>query len=439
MSGKVQHIETPTHAILVTDGAVATVQKYTGPSPVQENMPYGDAIGWWGPDNLWPQNVIKDIETYALMGNVIEKKNELLTGGGIQYGKMHFDQRTGVQVMERMLLPEIEDFFEAINADLYLAEAGLEWNTYANLFVEFRMGRGFDRITGFAAHDSSHMRLGKMNEKAEITEAFLGDWGGGITANGANKFPALDPYRNVHGQMLSRKESRWIMPIRYLTRGQFYYGKPSWDGLRIKWVPIAKRIPELKEILIRNIAHMPWHLEFDERYFMYKYKDWAAKNEKDRIDIVTQETRSLGTWLKGDGQGSPISSVMKANAQGDQQLSLLKIHQHKINMAEGAYIEDSQEADFVVCRDMGLKPSLIGISPSKSGSSPGSGSEDRVARTNHILGQTLAQKAILKPFYVAKKMNGWPEDIHFQLSNYYVATLDRTSEVSGKPNDNPER
>lgn len=433
----VTHIDTPSHSVLITDNAVATVPKYSGPTPVQENMPYGSTVAWWGPSNLWPQDVIKDIETYALMGNVIDRKSELLVGGGMQYGVYRTDPATGVRLMEPMILPEIEDFKEAMQWDLYESEASEEWYTYHNLMVELRMNRAFDRITGFSAHDASHMRLGQMNNKAEITEAYLADWGGGVTEGSATKFRALDPYRNMAEQIAARRESKWILPVRYLTRGQFYYGKPTWDALRYKWIPIAKRVPELKELLLKNLMHLPYHLEFDERFFQHKYKGWVEKSEDERIGIMRQETNDLSRWLKGDGQGGAIGSIMKSAPEGAQQTSLLRINQMKINMAEGAYIEDSQEADFVCARDMGLKPSLIGISPSKSGSSPGSGSEDRMSRSAHILAQTKAQNAILKPMYLAKKVNKWPANIDFTFANYYVSTLDRTNEVSGENPDTP--
>jgi hypothetical protein len=428
-------LETPLVSVFTTDNAVASVTKtYMGPTPVKELQPNAGKIAFWGNDNLHPQRVIHDIETYALMGNVIEKKVELLTGGGIGYGTTEFDGRTGVMIRKPKRLPWVHSFFDDINADLYVGEAATEWYTYHNLFVESRMGRGRNRITGMGVHDSSHVRLGAMTDKAEINKAYLADWGGGATDG--EEFTALDPYRNVQKQMEAKREARYILPVRYLTRGQFYYGRPSWDGLRYKWIPIAKRVPELKEILLKNLMHLPYHIEFDEQYFISKFKGWRDLPMEKQIELQKAESQTLSNWLKGDGQGGAFASMMKSSPEGTSQASFVKIHQMKINLAEGAYIEDSQEADFVVCRDMGLKPSLIGISPSKSGSSPGSGSEDRVARTNHILGCAKDQQAILNPLKWALRLNGFPVEYDLWFTNFYVSTLDDSREVSGtKPKE----
>lgn len=116
---------------------------------------------------------------------------------------------------------------------------------------------------------------------------------------------------------------------------------------------------------------------------------------------------------------------------------MVTINEMKMHLPDGAYLQDSQEADFIICRDLGLDPPLHGISPSKSGSSPGSGSEDRVSWTNHILAQKRHADAVLDVLKPVQKINGWDPRIKFTFNNYYAATLDRTRQVGTINNNTP--
>jgi hypothetical protein len=442
MSGKVEHIALPTVSLFTTGKTTVTTrnESFQGPTAVAEKLKSTGKVAFWGPGNNDPQRLVDDKRRIALVGAVIEKKSSLLISGGLRYGKVQIDEMTGVERMIPRRDPVIEQWLKNSNIKLFLREAANDWYTYANVFTEFTMGRGYDRVTGIGVVDASHTRLGTMNDKSEITKAYLADWRSGAAESEMIERPALDPYRNVADQLLKNRDARSILPIRVLNDGNFYYGSAPWHALQHNgWFDVAKRVPILKKALLENLMHVRYHLEIDERYWSHKFKDWTKKTEAEQIELMKAETIILEDWLKGAGQGGAFMSTMKGMPSGGDQLSLVKINEKKITIAEGAYIEDSQEADFIITRDMGLKPSLIGISPSKSGSSPGSGSEDRVSRTNHVLDCKADQDMILEPLNHVRDVNGWDPEIEFWFSNYHAATLDRTNQVDAKPNAGPER
>lgn len=441
---EVVHIPMPTAGLFVKKGGQALVttrtESYTGPTPVPHKLVESGLVAQWGPGNNHPQRVIADKRSTSLMAAVIERKVSLLISGGLRYGKVVINEYTGEERMIPMRVPEIHRWLQDTNIKLYLREAANDWYTYYNVFAEYRFNRGYDRVLGLGCQDASHVRLGVMNDKAEITKAYLADWGNSATEGEAIELPALDPYFRVADQLRNLKQPRAILPIRHLNDGQFYYGIAPWDGLRANgWLDVSKRVPMLKKLLLEGLMHIRYHIEIDERYWQIKYPDWANKKAEDRIALMKKEVEDLEEWLTGTGQGGAYLSTMKAAVSGNDQTSLVKIHDKKLTIPEGAYIEDSQEADFIMCRDMGLKPSMIGISPSKSGSSPGSGSEDRVSRTNHVLDSKPDQDMILEPLNHVRDVNGWDPEIEFWFSNYYAATLDRTMQVDRKANAGPER
>jgi hypothetical protein len=299
-----------------------------------------------------------------------------------------------------------------------------------------QMGRGKDRVVGLGCQDASHVRLSTMTDKGEILKAYVGDWSAIGRGSQAFELTALDPYYRVPQQMLELRKLRYILPVRLLGNGQFYYGLSPWNSLRASgWLDVAMRVVELKKHLLEHLQHIRYHIEFSELYWPTKFKNWDKMTPDERLGTMKTEVQAFDTWTKGKGQGGTYMSMMLESQLTKEQRSLVKINEMKMNLPEGAYLQDAQEAEFIICRDMGLNPALHGISPSKSGSSAGSGSVDRVARTNHILDAKSDADMVLKPLAYISRINGWDKKygkgqrLTWWFQNYYAATLDRTMQV----------
>ena len=74
---------------------------------------------------------------------------------------------------------------------------------------------------------------------------------------------------------------------------------------------------------------------------------------------------------------------------------------------------------------MSVHPSLKGASPGKSKTINGT-----EARELFIIANALCKpmrELMVKPLYLAKKVNGWDEDIHFFIANTQLTTLDKNT------------
>jgi hypothetical protein len=429
MSRTGHHIELPTASLFSSkQGAViATTPKeaYDGPKPVVEKLRAAGKVALWGAANDKPQRIVRDLKRTPVASNVLERKTNMLISGGLRYGTIDVDDSTGLEILRPKRIPEVEAFIRNSNVNLFLREATRDWYTFYNIYPEFRMGRGYDRITGIGVQDACHVRLSVQDEMGEINSAHIGDWANGDETD-AFELPALDPYRNVANQLLRNKEARSILPVRVLGWDKFYYGEGPWHGLMLNGsFDIAARINELKLLLLNKVTAIKYFIEIDERYWPHVIAGYKDLKTEDKIAAMQEHVDSIEEWLGKDGLGGAYMATMLSIGTEKGQTSLVKITPMKLDLPEGAYNEDSQEIHFIICRDMGLKPSLIGISPSKSGSSPGSGSEDRVARTNHILDSKPDQDMILSPLEVVRDVNGWDPELRFWFANYHVATLDR--------------
>lgn len=438
MSKQGHHIALPTASLFSSKQGTLLAgtpkEVYDGPKPVIDKLRAAGKVAPWGAANDKPQKIVRDLRRTPVAASVLERKTNMLISGGLRYGTVEVDDRTGLEILRPKRIPAVEDFIRNSNVNLFLRESTRDWYTYHNVFPEFRMGRGYDRITGIGVQDACHVRLGVQDDKGEITRAYVGDWANGDEAS-AFEMPALDPYRNVAEQLLRNKHARSILPVRVLGWDKFYYGEAPWHGLMLNGsFDIAARINELKLLLLQKISALKYFIEIDERYWPYVIAGFKDMKDEDKLTAMQEHVDSIEEWLGRDGLGGAFMATMLSIGTEKGQSSLVKITPYKLDLPDGVYTEDSQEIHFIICRDMGLKPSLHGISPSKSGSSPGSGSEDRVARTNHILDSKPDQDLILSPLEVVRDVNGWDPELRFWFANYHVATLDR---ANGAIDQNP--
>lgn len=436
MSHHIQHFNLPAVSGFAGRRVLATtpssVLKYPSGSPVLDRRPQTGGLAYWGDDNLFPQNVIRDISTTSIIPAVIDKKVDLLTSGGIGYGFEELNPKSGTLRIRPVKIKEIDNWMEDTNAALFAYEAARDYYTYYNIFPELIMGRAKDRVVQLECKDASFVRLGTMDERGDISLAYLADWGNGARVGDADAtVTALNPYFRTAEQAVQLRRPRYILPIRLLDRGRHYYGISPWNGLRVSgWLDVAKRIPQLKMQLLKSLMHLRYHFVVAPEYWPAKYPDWDKKDAPEKLDIMKSEVEAFDKWAKGaDGQAGTFWSSKYRTSTDKAAEDLVTINEMKMALPEGAYLQDAQEAEFIICRDLQLEPSLMGISPSKSGSSPGSGSQGRVARTNHILDNKRAADMCLKAFQVVARINNWPAGLKFFFNNYYAATLDDSLKV----------
>ena len=103
---------------------------------------------------------------------------------------------------------------------------------------------------------------------------------------------------------------------------------------------------------------------------------------------------------------------------------MIKIETIRNEMKGGEYIEDSEEVSNIIDYGMMVHPSLVGASPGKNKSINGT-----AARALVIIKQALLKPfrdRILKPFYLVRAINRWPDDLHFVIPNLELTTLDKS-------------
>lgn len=392
----------------------------------------------WGNNNQRPFEIFKEIEQSALIDPIIDKKVEMLTSGGIMYGTTEVIGNE--KIFKPMIVPEIEEFLERIEANRHLQEAAIDFYTLKNTFTEFTVDVG-RRITGIYNNDASECRMGLQNKtgrrKGMIDKIYVSaDWRENHSASNADIIDAVDPYFDVSGQIREGRAFKYIIPSRLQTRGRKYYQRSLIENLMDSgWLAVHKAIPKWKEQVMENQIAIKYHIEVSDQYWNRKYPKYASLTEAQQKAIDKKEIDAFLKFFK-EKRGAVHMSRFKQVGKEEYSDWKINVIGGDKQFGEGAYIEDDVQSGYVITRGLNVPPVLIGVAPGKGGMGAGSGSDLREAYNAYIIGCKADQRHILRPYYYTSQINGWDKKyggankkLDWIFENYHLSTLDHGRET----------
>ncbi|QNF34361.1 hypothetical protein HUW51_17125 [Adhaeribacter swui] len=404
-------------------GAVPTtsVQKNEGSS----------AIEFWGDDNLFPQNVRKEVEKNTILPTVLQRRAEFWYGGGIVYGTLEGYDAKNNEIFRRAQpgqFPDVDLFYQRSKINRYAFEGFMDLSWWANTFPELILSRDRKKINKITIQEAPYCRYSKADKstgafKYVYVNANWGD-GGKHDDEYATPVPVLDPYADPVEDLQSRTDSfKYIYPVSIPSPEKNAYQLASWNSIRRSgWLEVAQAIPEFKKALFKNQLTIKYVVEVHSSYWLWKYKDWETKTDDERRKIISDELDEFDKVMAGtEGAGK---SIMTTTITVDgETIAAFKVTAIDDKLKTGLYIEDSQEASSHIFTALGLAPTLMGISPGK-GMGAGSGSDARVAFNNFISTSKFQQDLILEPLHLVRDYNGWDPNLVFRIQNPLIMTLD---------------
>jgi hypothetical protein len=437
---------TRTNTLFITN---AGAKDFPQPSEVVlENLSNQD-VEFWGATNSFPQEVIADIEGSDIVDTVIDWKARQLVGEGVIYGNLA-EGPGGSAILNPLFVPEIDRWLNRTNFNLYSYEAALDFYTFYNANAELERNR-LGEFIGIFSKDQSWRRYGKNDPRGMITKAYeSATWDKVSDLKDGKKvisLEALDPYYNLVAQIEESKNYRHVMPLRFQTRGRKYYALAPWNGVRASgWLHLAVAIPKMKLRLIEQLMQPPTQIEIHDRYWPRQFgaETWKNANDEQKRKLINQEVRKFEDMMFSPEEAGKPKVLMTGQMDGPkgESLSLWKISHIGTSIPTGAYIEDSQETDYHVVRGLGVDPALVGIAPGKSQTSAGSGSADRVKRTNYLIGALPHGNLLLSMMPCISEVNNWDRDFNggkpivWQFRSIHAATLDKSNQASPDPKTN---
>ena len=394
----------------------------------------------WGESNDLPVQLVDKAFKLPQMTSNLWFNIVACYGSGIEPVKVVVDEKGKKTILPYTGNEEVKTFFEENDMGAYLLEQLTDMHWFFNVFPEiiFNKENGEKRkIVEINSKEATFSRWAKMDEHGRIPyHYYFAHWGAkkpDEIENVCTATPVLDAHHHLRhlreimeedkGKAWNKRRNRFIVPVSFPTPGRPYYAKSYWYSIiESGWYDFAIQIPSYKKAVMNNQLGVRYIILLDDAYFPEIFRREKIADEKAQIKRIKKEYADIEKFVKGaENAGQTIITFQKKDPTG-QPYPMIKIESIRNEVKGGEYIEDSEEASNIIHYGMMVQPSIIGPSPGKNKTINGT-----EARELFIIKQAILKPfrdRILKPLYLIKAINRWPDDLHFAISNIELTTLD---------------
>lgn len=377
---------------------------------VDDKFTLQNEIIYWGVDNLFPQNILKECKKNTIIGTTLDKQARIAYEAGLAYGFKKVVN--GEEVRERVIDPVVEAFLRRSLIHRYLIQSFREFYWFYNNFPELVLTADRSQIYSIKAQKAAHCRHGKQNKSGIVETCYISaEWELSPSLDGeyVEKVPEIDIYR---GPDFVREGSafKYIYPISYPSEDETFYSLTDWNSLRVSgWLEVVQAIPQFKKALFENQITIKHIIEVSTWWWNWKYQGFDNFDAKKKKALMDQELERFEKFMRGkENAGNSLMVTNYSDPDFQKEYSGWKISPVDNKIKDGIYIEDSNEGSSHLLYALGIDPAIIGSQPgSKLGA--GSGSDKRVAFNIYADLLKAHQDLQLEPFYFIAEYNGWPQ------------------------------
>lgn len=373
----------------------------------------------WGDDNLYPQNVMEDLEENSIALRVLSVRSATHFGRGII---AYIENEEGKKQIIKS--GPVFDFFKRNMINARWPKHILALETFANSFPELIMNKNGDKINTINILDPVFCRYEKMDEKTlRINKLFYSAKWPSPTEEYLQTISLYDPDKFDSGKY---KDPKFIYPIFYESLGTTYYHKAVWHGVRNSgWLEIANKVPQLKKYIMKNQMIIKYHVEIPDEYFT---KRWPPdKFSKEEIEAKRKsKIEELNSFLTDvENSGKSIVTFKFYDSVLKQEYPGWTINTIDNKLKDDAYLPDSQAANSEILFSMGVDPTLLGAGIPGGKLGAGSGSDKREAYWMLNANMGISRVKSLEVLYFIRDFNKWPDNVQF---DYEVVDTSQTQD-----------
>jgi len=405
----------------------------------------------WGEDNVLPKNIIEVVGKNPIASRCIEFKIEVSYGSGVKAGIIENETFREFTAEEKAgKYSEIATFFEDNDLDGMFSELCTDMHWFNNGFVEFILNQDTPesrKIVEMSAKEAAFSRWETSNpETGNVENHFYSSFWPTPKAEQYEMTPViwqknlgLEIERRIGRSPLidgtSKKDEnifRYIVPVRLPSPSRKYYPEPYYYSIiQSGWLEFANAIPTFKKALMTNSITIAYHIEISQSYFPRIFREEGIKTAAAMKARQIKEFQDIENFLKGAEKAgktfiSYTKSVHGVSGKMEEVPEItIKVIDKKLG---GEFIEDSHEASAMTFIAFGVHPSMIGIIPGKTSSNLSGTDKRELLRISQSL-QARVRSRMLKPLYAVKRINKWPAEVEFSISDIILTTLDQGREV----------
>lgn len=397
---------------------------------------------YWGDDNLFPQNVLADLEKNSISLRALEKRKSVHFGRGIIAYRDGGEDENKPNERKRIPItketdPDIFEFFRINRINRQWPDLIGSLETFANAWIELITNKGHDKINRVFFKDPCYCRLSKMDANARINDLYYSaqweDSSPSLSDGSMLKIPMFDPTK-YNGT--TYQDPKFIYPLFYRSFNKSYYHLAVWNGIRTSgWMDIANKVPSLKKAIMKNQMVIKYHITVPDDYFANRFPspDFSPEQREAKKKEVLEELDKFLSDSENAGKSFVTFSFYSIKIQ--DYLTGWKIDAIDDKLKDDAYLPDSQAANSEILFAMGVDPCLIGgsgVPGEKMGSGSGSDKREAFWMLNADMG--IYRQVSLEPLEFIRDFNGWDPDVKFD----YV-TVDTSQTQSQRPTKTEKR
>jgi hypothetical protein len=358
---------------------------------------------------------------------LVKSRRNFVVGRGVY---THNEEKAG-QGSDTLFIPRKYPEFEAWRKlagwDRVWIRLNFQYAFSSNVFLKFVFGTD-RKLATIEVIDAFKIRVRKLAANETRISAYI------FNANQGTKaykkaddviIPAFDPADPT-------KFPICILHLRDDIPGQDYYSFAGWWSTA-KWSKVANKIPDFHDAGLDNGYNLKYHISIPDDYFV---RDDQSPEEE---EALKQETlKSMSDTLAGvDNADKAFVTFHKLDVNG-KEISGVTIKPLDNKMSDDAYTKLFQTANVAQASGHGVLPSLAGIDT--GGKLGGSGKELEAAANYQQNFMTYVDRFILlEPLRLAQVLNGWPDDMQFDVRNVQMYNYDVTPSKDGSnPNSNAD-
>jgi hypothetical protein len=393
-------------------------------------------IAPWGDSNNLPGEVMDMIERSEVVGTNNHFNILMAYGQGVK--PVIKRNENGKTVFEDCNDTRVKAFFEDNDIPGYFLEQCSDMCTFSNVFPEIILTKSLKEIFSLRHKEAVYSRYGVADPSTGniIYHYYSAKWKDGITSvddmvtsEVLNKY---NPLRDLENRIIKRNyvTPRFIIPVNFPTPGKVYYSRPPfWSIFRSGSYDFSTMIWEFKKALLKNGLKIKYIIYVSDKYWdnIFKEEKIDVNNPaavKARKETELQKFKDFIAADKSSGKGLMVLKKTIASGSSAIEEKYITIEVIKADLKGGEFLEDSSEVSNMISYAMSVHPNLIGSAPGKSGGAMSGTDKRELFMIKSALMKPYRDR-LLRPLYLVKKFNKWPEDLEFIVPDFEFTTLDK--------------
>jgi hypothetical protein len=410
---------------------VSMLSPNAGSTPVQEKYSDGSPSAKyqsWGTDNQQPRNWRIKIEKSTTAYPLIQKICEIIFGKGLVYW---FEEKDASGNIKQNFTSnaEVDQFILDNDIEVFLQQRIMDYKFSGNMFCEFILDNGMNKIVNLNHLEAEFSRLGQLNEKTQKFDLlkYTGDW--------SKESSAVDiPYLNrqdkskdfIRSTFNKGKNKKFAFQSYMPSPGRTIYAFPSHGAIFRDngWLDFSNSVPEIMNSINKNAMDLKYHIRIPYSYWETVNPNWDNLKEPEQTAFIDEKLKTMNDWLKGGSNaGKTFISHFATDFVTGKPLAGWEVIVLDDKTKKDAYITSIQEADIQIARALGADTSISGIQTGAGKMGAGSGSDKRVGMDNQVGTSYAAVLHIMEPLRIVAMYNDWPANIKFGFMHELPTTL----------------